>query len=169
FTLVELLVVISIIAILSVIGITVFTGVQKNARDAKRRGDIDAISQAMEVHYGASESLAQGPYPYLRDSWFASGSIPKDPQSGQSSCNGLICRYCDRSASSDTWDIVAPAGPGLCGGTGDKGEVQAANAPGPPAYFGYNFGGYYTWVATRNYVVCANLESGGFYCKSNQQ
>ena len=48
FSLVELLVVISIIAILSVIGITVFTGVQKGARDARRRGDIHAIAQALE-------------------------------------------------------------------------------------------------------------------------
>ena len=36
FTLVELLVVVAIIAVLSVIGITIFTGVQKNARDARR-------------------------------------------------------------------------------------------------------------------------------------
>ena len=59
FTLVELLVVISIIAVLSVIGVTVFSGVQKSARDAKRRGDIDAISKALEVHYGkcAEENL----------------------------------------------------------------------------------------------------------------
>ncbi len=47
FTLVELLVVISIIAILSVIGITIFSGVQKNARDAQRKGDINAIAKAM--------------------------------------------------------------------------------------------------------------------------
>ncbi|MBU1000240.1 prepilin-type N-terminal cleavage/methylation domain-containing protein, partial [Patescibacteria group bacterium] len=45
FTLVELLVVISIIAILSVIGIVVFTGVQKGARDAKRKADINAIAK----------------------------------------------------------------------------------------------------------------------------
>lgn len=50
FTLVELLVVISIIAILSVIGITVFTGVQKGARDAKRRGDMNAIAKALEIY-----------------------------------------------------------------------------------------------------------------------
>ena len=50
FTLVELLIVISIIAVLSVIGVTVFSGVQKSARDAKRRGDIDAIAKALEVY-----------------------------------------------------------------------------------------------------------------------
>ncbi len=79
FTLIELLVVISIIAILSVVGITVFTGVQKSARDAKRRGDIEAISKAFEVKYnnkGSYEDLA----PANNNSLFASGSFPKDPK-----------------------------------------------------------------------------------------
>ena len=37
FTLIELMIVVAIIAILSVIGVTIFAGIQKNARDAKRR------------------------------------------------------------------------------------------------------------------------------------
>ncbi len=76
FTLVELLVVISIIAILSVIGITVFTGVQKGVRDAKRRADVDAISKAYEIKY------VNGVYQALTDQDFASGAIPKDPTKG---------------------------------------------------------------------------------------
>ncbi len=51
FTLIELLVVISIIAILSTIGLAVFINVQKNARDAKRRQDLDAISKALTLYY----------------------------------------------------------------------------------------------------------------------
>lgn len=47
FTLIELMVIISIIAILSVIGIVTFSNIQKNARDVKRRADIDAISKAL--------------------------------------------------------------------------------------------------------------------------
>lgn len=77
FTLVELLVVITIIAILSVIGITIFTGVQKSARDAKRRGDVDSIAKAMEVHFGETRV---GWYAPLKDSYFASGKIPVDPK-----------------------------------------------------------------------------------------
>ena len=76
FTLVELLVVITIIAILSVIGITIYSGVQKNARDSKRRGDVDAVSKAWEVNYVA----ASPHYPILVASWFGAGGIPKDPQ-----------------------------------------------------------------------------------------
>ena len=58
FTLVELLVVISIIAILSVIGITIFTSTQSVARDAKRRADANAIHKALEQY-----KLINGSYP----------------------------------------------------------------------------------------------------------
>lgn len=80
FTLVELLVVITIIAILSVIGITVFTGTQKGARDTQRRGDVEAISKAFEVN--ATTGTAT-PYAVPQATWFASGGIPKDPQGGE--------------------------------------------------------------------------------------
>ncbi len=76
FTLIELLVVIAIIAILSVVGITVFTGVQKSARDAKRRGDIEAISKAYEVQYSNS-----GVYNDPQDSDYAGGK-PHPPGGG---------------------------------------------------------------------------------------
>lgn len=78
FTLVELLVVISIIAILSVIGITIFTGVQKNARDSKRRGDVEAISKALEVRYDRLKAA----YPVIADTDFSSGASPEDPLGG---------------------------------------------------------------------------------------
>ena len=75
FTLVELLVVVSIIAILSVIGVAVFTNTQRTARDARRTGDIDAYSNAAEVKYNASTGVYTAP----GDSDFSSGAIPKDP------------------------------------------------------------------------------------------
>ncbi len=88
FTLVELLVVISIIAILSVIGITVFTGVQKNARDARRKGDVQSIQKALEVHYNDSACSAVPATPYCAVTaanaavLFANGSIPTNPGPG---------------------------------------------------------------------------------------
>lgn len=48
FTLVELLVVISIISILAVIGVTIYASAQKNARDAKVLADFDAIYKNIE-------------------------------------------------------------------------------------------------------------------------
>lgn len=56
FTLIELLVAVSIIAILSVIGLTVFSGVQKSARDAKRRADLKAITSALEIYKNQKNS-----------------------------------------------------------------------------------------------------------------
>lgn len=50
FTLIEILVVISIIAILAGIGISVFSGVQKNNRDQARIRDLQAIKQALELY-----------------------------------------------------------------------------------------------------------------------
>lgn len=78
FTLVELLVVISIIAILAVIGITLFGNAQRNARDAKRRADIDSMSKAMETQY-VQNSGYQTP---LAASWFAGNQTPTNPSPG---------------------------------------------------------------------------------------
>lgn len=76
FTLVELLVVVSIIAILSVIGIAIFTNTQVDARDAKRKGDLDALAQALEASYGKDTT---NPQTYKLDSAnFNNNKIPVD-------------------------------------------------------------------------------------------
>lgn len=75
FTLVELLVVVAIIAILSVIGLTIFTSAQSNARDARRKADIDAIANAIEV------SRTPGKVYYTAGptgNQFSGGVIPSD-------------------------------------------------------------------------------------------
>lgn len=51
FTLVELLVVIAIIAILSAIGMVIFTNVMKQGRDSKRQSDLSAIQSALEQFF----------------------------------------------------------------------------------------------------------------------
>lgn len=50
FTLVELLVVISIIALLSIIGVTVFTSATGLARDSQKMKDLESIRQALELY-----------------------------------------------------------------------------------------------------------------------
>lgn len=99
FTLVELLVVITIIAILSVIGMTVFGGVQKGARDAKRKGDLHAISLALEQY--KSDTGTYPNYSAFSDQTTASWStfssiigsymvqVPYDPKNGGTSCCGV--------------------------------------------------------------------------------
>ncbi|MDD2225097.1 MAG: prepilin-type N-terminal cleavage/methylation domain-containing protein [Candidatus Shapirobacteria bacterium] len=51
FTLVELLVVISIIGILTMIGAVAYSGVQKKARDVERKSNLDALSKALMMYY----------------------------------------------------------------------------------------------------------------------
>lgn len=81
FTLVELLVVIAIIAILSVIGVTVFTGIQKNARDSKRKADIESIAKAYEVKYNNTGTYGDlDPTKSENTSLFSSKAFPKDPR-----------------------------------------------------------------------------------------
>lgn len=67
FTLVELLVVISIIAILSVIGITIFAGAQKSARNSKRISDMKAISLALDLYY--YDPVNNNTYPPSSERW----------------------------------------------------------------------------------------------------
>jgi prepilin-type N-terminal cleavage/methylation domain-containing protein len=51
FTIVELLVVMSIMAVLTVITIGTFTESQKKARDVKRKADLTSISKALNMYY----------------------------------------------------------------------------------------------------------------------
>lgn len=81
FTLVELLVVVVIIGILSVVGISIFTGTRQKANDAKKKADVEAIVKAFEVNYNPST----GRYPVwdsTADSLFASGKRPTSPEGG---------------------------------------------------------------------------------------
>lgn len=79
FTLIELLVVVTIIAFLAVIGAAAFGNVQKNARDAKRRADVDAVSKALEANKNAD-----GTYKNWTDtSIYADGKKPDDPDSSK--------------------------------------------------------------------------------------
>lgn len=80
FTLIELMVVVAIIGILMAAGIIAFSGAQRNARDAKRRADIDGISKALEQYY-----MNNGAYPATSGaitSYFPSNAVPTDPQGG---------------------------------------------------------------------------------------
>lgn len=56
FTLVELLVVITIIAILATIGLVMYENAQKQARIAKRIEDLKAIQTALEIYYSVNKT-----------------------------------------------------------------------------------------------------------------
>lgn len=50
FTLIELMIAISIIAIMATVGIVIYTGTRASARDAKRRGDLEDIKKALYLY-----------------------------------------------------------------------------------------------------------------------
>lgn len=75
FTLIELMVVIAIIAILSVVGIALFTSTQGKARDTKRIQDITAMSKAMEVNY----VVGTGYQTVVSSTWFSDQQVPTNP------------------------------------------------------------------------------------------
>lgn len=78
FTLLELLVVISIIAILIGLVSVSFTTAQQKSRDARRRGDMKAIQSALEQYYAVND----GSYPTsgYGDIDQLPGGLPVDPR-----------------------------------------------------------------------------------------
>lgn len=74
FSLIELMIVVSIMAVLAAIALTIYTDAQKASRDSRRKSDMTAISNALE----ASASATAGQYPAVEESWFVGGK-PKDP------------------------------------------------------------------------------------------
>ena len=142
FTLVELLVVVSIIAVLSVIGITVFGNVQRGARDARRKADIDSIAKAMEAIYNTATCL--GTYCALSGTFFASGQIPIDPINTGTTCSLNVCKYCSRTAV------------GNCVTTDPQ---VVANTPGAGA----------SYIVCANLETASGSQGNNFECRKNQQ
>ena len=106
FTLVELMIVIAIIAVLSVVGVTVFSGIQKDARDARRKADIDAVSSAMEANYGKTTA---GQYKAMATSFFADGgswnssapslgAVTTSVPSGGANAYWMVCANLEKTA-----------------------------------------------------------------------
>ena len=159
FTLIELMVVITIIAILAVTGFVVYSSISARGRDVKRISEIDAIQKAMEKNYQPGSA---NPYQSLANADFANASVPLDPSTGSIKCgvdNKQVCEYCFYAKDTvQANDVGTTAGD--CGTMSGIAGTKAAD--GKPA------------VST-GYVVCANLEtkagSGGntYYCKSNAQ
>ncbi|MFZ5376732.1 MAG: type IV pilin protein [Patescibacteria group bacterium] len=102
FTLLELLVVISIIGILIIIGSVAFSTAQRKGRDARRRGDIKAIQDGFEQYYASHE----GSYAAC-DTMYAGGDfpgnvVPVDPKTGTYGCVADSDSYCVCAELEDT-------------------------------------------------------------------
>lgn len=101
FTLIELMVVVTIIAFLAVIGVVSFTNIQAQSRDGRRRADIDAIATAME----ANRDPVGNTYPAYGTSIFADGKLPADPINV--SYGGVTYQYTVPSAAATTYTACA--------------------------------------------------------------
>lgn len=88
FTLIELMVAISIVAILATVGLVVFSNTQKQARDSRRTQDIASIANALQVKRPAGSIF----YPGLVGADFANGNVPVDPKTGGTSAQ-FYCLY----------------------------------------------------------------------------
>ncbi len=84
FTLIELLVVTAIIAILTAVAISTYSGIQARARDTKRMGDIDEFRKALELNYVEAIPSQPAYYPTPTGLMFSDGVVPIDPKPSQS-------------------------------------------------------------------------------------
>lgn len=101
FTLVELLIVVSIIAVLSVVGMVVYGNLATGARDAARKADVQAISKALEVNKTGAG------YQVLAGSQFASGSMPVTDPSDKLYCLTTTTAAVN-GADPATWTTACP-------------------------------------------------------------
>lgn len=111
FTLVELLVVITIIGILSAIGMASFSNVQNKAKDAKRRADVDSVVKAFEGKYDETTFS----YVEIEGSDFNSGNPPFPPEGGNYKAD-----VCKQSNEIKAYQICTKLGEftGTCPATG---------------------------------------------------
>ena len=77
FTLIELLIVISIIGILITISSVSYLTAQKKGRDGRRRQDLKAIQTALEQYYAENQTYPTG---NNIDTAFSSDQRPQDPK-----------------------------------------------------------------------------------------
>lgn len=158
FTLIELLVVITLIAILSAIGMTTYASVQKDARDARRKLDIDAIANAMEANY----DNVTGKYKNFSTSLMANNSttpsVPADPLKDTARCgtnNDKLCQYCGSNVVGPPTRSAITPDENAAGTCVTNGAKVADNVP----------------AADTAFEVCATLENGDtrYYCRVNQR
>jgi prepilin-type N-terminal cleavage/methylation domain-containing protein len=133
FTLVELLVVITIIGILAMLTMTGFTSARKSARDVTRKNGLNQYRTAIEGYAGNHS----GDYPTV------SGRSDSNPMPGG-------CPFDSASASATIIgaNLYLPT------------VINAPLQSGSPStyYYGYTYDS-----TTKTYVLYASLETGGFW------
>ena len=106
FTLIELMVVISVIGLLAAIIYVAFNNVREQARDAHRMREIDTFYKSLEICYGE-----EGDYPYVDfgpDDYWDNHSIPEGWRYGFSCgvCAGNLAKALKNCIGPDLKDPV---------------------------------------------------------------
>lgn len=116
FTLVELMVVITVIAILATLGVGTYNGVQTKAKEAKMKADIDDIAKVYESKYDASTNT----YFSLESTDFKDGRIPTTLEGEEYS---FEAGPDSTAGQTDTFKVCTPTG------TYCRGALQGATPP----------------------------------------
>jgi prepilin-type N-terminal cleavage/methylation domain-containing protein len=151
FTLIELLVTIAIIAIISVVAVALFGNIQADARDGKRRAELESLANALEVN----KSGGGGNYNPILASQMGGGLMPGggatalDPQNYPYCVAGNATTTPPTNAVLTAWATTpaCPAGYTVISGT------QPANT-------------------TVSWTLCTRLENKGtpaVFCRNNTQ
>lgn len=112
FTIIELMVVMTIIAILATLGINSYTAALRKGRDAKKISDLNTLKQSL-VMYRADNGVYPGTLPELRPDYI--GEIPTPP-------NGGSYNY---TSDGTGFEIIAQLETPSGNHTGDNGENTA--------------------------------------------
>jgi prepilin-type N-terminal cleavage/methylation domain-containing protein len=130
FTLIELMITMSIIAILSVVLSISFSKAQKSGRDQRRIDDLKGIQNAAEQYYSLAGTYPTAGYSYGQQ-WKAAGQIvlqsyPKDPKdsspyvytiSNVTTSSYCVCAFMENSnnsMSANMCDFTNPNGGYFC-------------------------------------------------------
>jgi prepilin-type N-terminal cleavage/methylation domain-containing protein len=162
FTLIELLVTIAIIAIISVVAVALFGNIQANARDGKRKAELESIANTLEVN-----KIDSG-YQRILYSQFGGNKMPGQTNTGTSSTYRIAADpsglpYCI-STSSNAADAAATGWTVMT-------DYSAGTGAGCPSAGGYTPVQSNVTPATDSvrYKICTLLEAGTVFCRTNTQ
>lgn len=146
FTLIELLVVIGIIATLTALALPNYMGARERARDARKKGELHELKQALRLYYNDFESYPQ-----------SSGGTIMGCVDGMAACGSAFATttttymkrmpleyYYEQDASTDDFRI------NVAFETASDGDIEASQNRCPP------INGNGAWVDNVDYVVCAD-------------
>ena len=156
FTLIELLVTIAIIAIISVVAVALFGNIQADARDGKRRAELESLANALEVN----KTSGGGAYNPILTSQLGGGVFPGGGTSRADDPQGYP--YCISAGTTST-PPTAPT-------NAQVGTWSTTACPNPPTGYTVISGTQPVATTTISWTLCTRLENKGtpaVFCRSN--